>query len=258
MSEFTEGKLTGLARGLEPFVSKWVREILGARNSKFKRGMTYIHGTGFPYLDESELGRGQENVGGDRVYNYGDFQLNRENDGEITTGGNQKILGGQNNSTYWLAESVGGGNGSYVSDDIVWAMGNKFSIPGDGQSMWLCMSGEEYYGDYPSGGLWTSLFGYKFYDTPTPQTLLFNCYFAGHNVYDGSKCWHFVLDAMVTWNDDTFSVVWQNSTEIYSDGDAVDVRISAWSDVGFLFDAYSEVYQGIRWFVHARISEISF
>jgi len=260
MNEHTQGKLSSLARRLEPFVTRWVHEILGEGRHTPLPGMTYIHGTGFPYIDESESGRGQGHVGDDHAHTiYGDFQLNRENDEEITQGDSQKILGGQNNGTYWRGDSVGMGNGSYAVDDIVWSMGNKFSIPGDGQTMWMCMFGEEYYGAWPSGGSWTPLFGYYLYDTPSPLTMLFNCYFVGHNVYDGSKCWHFMLDAMVTWNDDGApTVVWQNSTEIYSDGDGVDVRINPDYEYGILYDAYSEVYQGIRWFVHARISEISF
>ena len=259
MNDLTEGKLSTLARRLDPFVRKWVREILGEQGGTPGGGMTYIQGTGFPVNDESVIGRGQSGVGGERDYIYGDFQLNRENDEEITRGDSQKILGGQNSSTTWWADSVGGGNGSYVSDDMAWAMGNKFSVPGDGQTMWQCMFGEEYYGGYPSGGAWAPLYNYYFYDTPVNHTLLFNSYFAGHSVYDGTKCWHFLLDAIITWNGEgTCSVVWQNSTEIYSDGDDVDVRIAPSYTGAWGFEAYSTVYQGIRWFVHSRIAEISF
>ena len=261
MSEHTEGKLSALARRLEPYISRWVREILGDQNTRFRQGMTYVHGTGFPYFDESGLdpGRGQATVGGTIRTDYGDSQLNRENDSEIARGDDQKILGGQNNSTYWVADSISGGNGSYVTEDIAWVMGNKFSVPGDGQTMWQCMFGEEYYGGYPSGGAWAPLYNYYFYDTPVNHTLLFNSYFAGHSVYDGTKCWHFLLDAIITWNGEgTCSVVWQNSTEIYSDGDDVDVRIAPSYTGAWGFEAYSTVYQGIRWFVHSRIAETSF
>ena len=254
MSEFFEGKLSTLARRLEPYVRKWVREILGENDGKSVGNITYIHGTGFPKLDE--LGtRGQKNVGGDKDYRYSDFQLNRDNDDEVVGGEFGYILGGVANKTYWKADSVIGGRGGYIVDNESWVMGNYFSTPGDGQTHWMIMFGEEYY--YPSEN-WGPLYSYALEDHAN-HTMLFNAYFAGHDVIDGSKCWHFMLDAVVTWNGTgTLSIVWQRSTEIYSSGDGVDVRIGAGYGDGITYEAYSDCYQGIRWFVHARISEISF
>ena len=259
MNEHTQGKLSSLARRLEPFVTRWVHEILGEGRHTPLPGMTYIHGTGFPYIDESgqDPGRGRRTVLGTITPNYDDFQLNRDNDNEIVAGDAGYILGGTANKISWRSDGVVGGRGGYITDNVSWAMGNYFSLCGDGQTHWQAMFGEEYYGSPYED--WVPLYNYGFEDVLVKRTLLFNSYFAGHNVYDGTKCWHFLLDAVITWNGEgTCSVIWQNSTEIYSDGDDVDVRIAPSYDDLWGFEAYSTVYQGIRWFVHSRILEISF
>ena len=254
MSEFSDGRLSTLARKLEPYVRKWVREILGENDGKSVGNITWIQGTGFPKLDESVMKRGRWNIGtADNPFTTWGFcalQLNRENDDEITQGESQWIMGGADNKMYWRADDVAGGRGGYATGDLAWCMGNKFSVPGDGQTLWIVTFGEE---DYYPHDPWVPLYDYDFEDTP-PCTLLLNSYFVGHNCIDGSKQWHFSLDAVFTWN--PLSIIWQKSTEHYSSGDGVDVRIG--SEYGLTFQARSDCQQGIRWFVSTRIAQVGF
>jgi len=61
MKEFISGKLSTLARQLEPFVRQWTRDILGEQTGGRGDDLTWIQGTGFPKNDEEEM-RGQKSL----------------------------------------------------------------------------------------------------------------------------------------------------------------------------------------------------
>ena len=265
MKEFISGKLSTLARQLEPFVRQWTRDILGEQTGGRGDDLTWIQGTGFPKNDEEEM-RGQKSllpsttVGGQGT-GYVDFQLNRDNDDEVTLGNDATILGGYGNRTQWQADATIGGRGAHVSGDICWAMGNKFVVTGDGQTDWICTFGEEYY--YPEEYFddpehWGPLYDYELYDMGTKHTMLIHSVLVGHDIIHGNAggnlCWHFEIDAVCTYS--PFAILWQQTRTVYSDGLGVDVRIG--TEYGLVWTARADYYMGINWFVSTRMVEIDF
>ena len=82
-------QLTTLARRLEPFIRKMIREMIGEMKSGSTAldNLTYIHGTGFPQDDKT----------GNRGTWAVDLQLQRSYDTEVASGDLSTILGGYEN-----------------------------------------------------------------------------------------------------------------------------------------------------------------
>jgi len=269
MNQFISGKLSTLARQLEPYVRQWTRDILGNQTGGRDDDKTWIHGTGFPKDDEQET-RGQRTASGMQGWRYGDFQLNRTTDDQVVKGDAGYILGGENNELNWTGEAVVAGRGGYSTDGVDWVMGNQFDDePRSANTRSTMMFGEEYYGGEIYGGDgWQSLFAYWMKDWDR-HTFLIESYIAGHSTKYVEKAWHFKLDALMTrefWGTPYSGsgegiVIWQKSTELYSSGDGVDVRVVGSESPyysGYTIEAYSEGYQGIRWFVNGRSTEVDF
>jgi len=119
-----DDKLTTLAKKIEPFVKKFIREMIYSGGST--NDQTFFYGTGFPKSDT--LGtRGTDAV---------DFQLNRDTSAQVAGGARSCILGGQYNRIDAAAyDSIVGGSGGWAyKNPCAWIMGNYIEDYGDAQS----------------------------------------------------------------------------------------------------------------------------
>jgi len=125
---FGDRKITAIARQLEPFVRKIIREMLGGDAGVSYGQQTWIHGTGFPQKDT--LGtRGKDAV---------DLQLKRDAliSAQVAGGDRSCVLGGEYNRIDAEAnDSIVGGSGGWAyKNPCAFIMGNYVEDYGDAQS----------------------------------------------------------------------------------------------------------------------------
>ena len=237
--------ITTLARKLEPYIRKMIREMLGDFElGGVSGGLTWIQGTGIPEEDKEGNSRGYHSI---------DMQLGRSADDEVASGSNSAILCGYDNKAS-AKMSIAAGYGAYADNQNQFAIGysNRDTPHGDAQ----CSRFFDYNVMYPDNS-WQTFASFSI-RTDTAWTFLAQIV----GIESGAaRSYSYQIIGCIENDGGTTSLLGSTVTTIYEDD--ANFNVQAVADDGYDRLAFQVTDSGdnsreSKWVVHMITAEASY